>query len=100
MTVIDETLITAVESTLDRVAHYLEVDDNMMADVSGGVVAVLLRAPSAAMLGSDLRWRRALTRWSQLKRRIGAPPPALADFVIDRARIFLVEAARSAGDIR
>lgn len=93
----DDTLIRAMESTLDRVAHYLDVGDETMADVSGGVVYVLLRAPGAIMLATDIRWRRALVRWSQLKRRIGAPPAALADFVVDRARIFLLEAARAAG---
>lgn len=92
----DETLIRALESTLDRVAHCLDVDDEMMADLMGAVVSELLKAPGALTLAADIRWRRALTRWSQLKRRTSPPPAALADFVFDRTRLYLLEAARAA----
>jgi len=93
----DETLLRALESTLDRIAHYLDIEDEMMASVVGGVVGILLNAPGTAMCAADVRWRRQLTRWDQLKRRIGAPPAAMADFVVDRARLYLLEAARAAG---
>lgn len=96
----DGTLLRALESTLDRVAYYLDVEDESKADLMGGVIRVLLEAPGATMLATDIRWRRQLVRWSQLERRIGAPPVAMADFVIDRARIYLLEAARAAGTPR
>jgi len=93
----DETLIRAFEKTLDAIQHYLDVDDSTMADIMGAVVLVMLTAPGSIMCASDVRWRRALVRWSQLKRRIGAPPAAMADFIVDRARLYLAEAARAAG---
>jgi len=95
----DETLLAALSSTLDRVDYALSVGDGELADVMGGVVAVLLRAPGAGSLGDDVRWRRQLVRWSQVRCRIGAPPAALTDFVIGRARLYLVEAARAAGGL-